>query len=163
MSFGSDLNTILVATDGSRSAKEAVDFAIELAAEHEAALLVVHVVGVLDFVNDDPEDAGYAVIHEPTARDHVVLEAVAARATERGVSARTSLRFGSAVDEIVAYADACDVDVIVVGTRGHGRVASALLGSVSLGVMRRSTRPVLIVRGGSGKTAGSATRATTEA
>jgi nucleotide-binding universal stress UspA family protein len=156
MSFGSDLNTILVATDGSPSAREASDFAVELAAEHGATLLFVHVVRTLDFVNDDPEDAGYAVLHEPTARDHLVLEEAAARAAELGVDATTSLRFGTTVEEIVAYADACNVDVIVVGTRGHGRVASALLGSVSLGVMRKSTRPVLIVRGGSAHARGEA-------
>ena len=162
MSFGSDLHTILVATDGSRPAAEAVDFAIELAAEHDSALIIVHVVRVLDFVNDDAEDEGYAVFHEPTPRDHLVLAEAQERAAERGVDATTSLRLGSTVDEIVAYAEACTVDLIVVGTRGHGRVASALLGSVSLGVMRKSTRPVLIVRGASTETAGSASRVTTE-
>ncbi len=160
MSFGSDLHTILVATDGSRSAAEAVDFAVELAAEREAALIFVHVVRTLDFVNDDIDEDGYAVPHEPTARDHLVLEEAAARAAERGVEATTSLRLGSAVEEIVAYAEACNVDLVVVGTRGHGRVASALLGSVSLGVLRHSTRPVLIVRGATTPAAATASHAT---
>jgi nucleotide-binding universal stress UspA family protein len=147
MSFGSDLHTILVATDGSQSAVDAVEFAVELAAERDATLLVVHVVRTLEYVNDDPEEEGYAVPHVPSARDQAVLDDAAARAAERGVVATTSLRLGSTVEEILAYAEACNVDVIVVGTRGHGRVASALLGSVSLGVLHKATRPVLIVRG----------------
>ena len=51
------------------------------------------------------------------------------------------------LDEIVAYhADSHDVDLIIVGSRGHGTIASALLGKVSRGVLGASKRPALIVR-----------------
>jgi len=54
---------------------------------------------------------------------------------------------GDTVDELVAYADTIDADLIVVGSRGHGAIASAVVGSVSRGVLHEARRPVLVVRG----------------
>ena len=163
MSFGDEVGTVLVATDGSPSAHDATNFGIALAGAHDAKLLFVHVVRTLDFFVDDIEEPGYAMPHEPTELDHAVLDEAVARATEHGVRATTSLRLGSAVDEIVSYADARNVDLIVVGTRGHGRVATALLGSVSLGVLHKATRPVLIVRGAHSMTSAASPQATSTA
>ena len=47
---------------------------------------------------------------------------------------------------IAAQADREDVPVIVVGSRGLGRVKAPLLGSTSQGLLRRTERPVLVVR-----------------
>jgi nucleotide-binding universal stress UspA family protein len=46
----------------------------------------------------------------------------------------------------VAHAESCGADLIVIGSRGHGPVASALLGSVALGVLHAAKQPVLVVR-----------------
>jgi nucleotide-binding universal stress UspA family protein len=142
------MNKILVATDGSDSATEAVEFGIELAAEHDAELILVHVVPALDIVPVSGFGMGGAFPHEPSLEDHALLERAAAVAEAYGIFPTTVLLAGDTVDEIVAYADSHNVDLIVIGSRGHGAITNALLGSVSRGVLAESKRPVMVVRGG---------------
>jgi nucleotide-binding universal stress UspA family protein len=145
---GGAVKRILVATDGSDSAAEAVEFGIELAAEHEAELIFGHVVPELDLIPATVFTYGGAFPHEPSLEDRALLEDAAALAEAHGVLSTTALLRGETVGEIVAYADSRDVDLIVVGSRGHGTIGTALLGSVSRGILRESMRPVLVVRGG---------------
>jgi nucleotide-binding universal stress UspA family protein len=140
------MKRILVATDGSASAAEAVRFGVELAVENEAELIFVHVVPTLDIVPVAVFGMGGAFPHELSLEDRALLEDAAAIAAEHDVVSTTALLRGDTVDEIVAYADSHDVDLIVVGTRGHGAIANTLLGSVSRGILRESKRPVLVVR-----------------
>ena len=146
---GAELRRILVATDGSGPAAQAVELGAELAAEHEAELTFVHVVPAVDLAPVLGFGLGGAFPHEPSAADRTLLDAAVAVAKAHGVSSTTALLAGDTVDEIVAYADAHDVDLTVVGSRGHGAIARAVLGSVSRGVLGESKRPVLVVRGAS--------------
>jgi len=141
------MKRILVATDGSLSAIDAVSFAVEFAHHHQAELIFVHVVPSVEFVPPVAlDDAGAALPHEPTAHDHALLREASAVAAENGVTATTVLLGGSTANEIVAHAKSCGADLIVIGSRGHGPVASALLGSVALGVLHAAKQPVLVVR-----------------
>jgi nucleotide-binding universal stress UspA family protein len=141
------MRRILVATDGSRSSTEAVAFAIELAAEQRTELIFVHVVPFMDIVPATGFGGmGGALPHDVSEHDRTLLDEAAASAAEHELVATTALLRGDPVGEIVAYAETHDVDLIVVGSRGHGTIASALLGSVSRGVLAEARRPVLIVR-----------------
>ena len=141
------MKKILVATDGSPSATEAVGFGVELASEHASELIFVHVVPTLDVIPVmGVGGIGAAVPHEVGEHDRAVLDDAAAVAADHDLVSTTAILRGDTVDEIVAYADSHDVDLIVVGSRGHGAIASSLLGSVSRGVLGETKRPVLIVR-----------------
>jgi nucleotide-binding universal stress UspA family protein len=142
------MNKILIATDGSESAHEAVEFGLDLAAEQGAKAFIVHVTPLVDVI--PYANFGYVgptLPHEFDEQDRKLLQEAAEPAAERGVDVETTLLKGRPADEIVAFADTIDADLIVVGSRGHGAITSALIGSVSRGVLHESRRPVLIVRG----------------
>jgi nucleotide-binding universal stress UspA family protein len=143
------MERIVVATDGSPSSAAAVAFGVDLAAEHHAELAFVHVVPSLDVVPSTGIGGfGCAYPHEPCAHDHEVLSDACAVAAEHGVTATAALLRGDTVHEVVAYADSHDADLIVVGSRGHGAIATALLGSVSRAILAETRRQVLVVRPG---------------
>lgn len=140
------MKRILVATDGSEAALEATRFAIDLAAEQEAELVIAHVVRDMDVIPATVVQIGGVFPHEADAHDLELLEDAAALAHEHGVTATTVLLRGDTVPELIGYADGRDVDLIVVGSRGRGAVAGVLLGSVSQALLHESRRPVLVVR-----------------
>jgi nucleotide-binding universal stress UspA family protein len=141
------MKEILIATDGSAASREAVQFGLELAEEHAAEVTFVHVVPVLDRSFADGIGVPAARPHQIDEVDRRPLEDALALAAERDVDAKAELLAGIPADEIVAYADLLDADLIVVGSRGRGAIATALLGSVSRGVLHEARRPVLVVRG----------------
>jgi nucleotide-binding universal stress UspA family protein len=141
------MNRILIAVDGSPASGEAVAFGVELATEQNAEVIFVHVAPGTDVFPAMGFPMVGAIPHTVNAGDRAPLEEAAAYAAEHGIAAKTSLLAGDTVDEIVAYADSLDADLIVVGSRGHGAIATALLGSVSRGILGESKRPVLVVRG----------------
>ncbi len=141
------IKKIVIATDGSTSAEQAVEFGLELAAEQEAEPIFVHVVPAVDVLPAGGFGVTTARIHDVTEDDRAPLDEASRLAIEHGAHARTELLRGDTVDEIVAFADAIDADLIVMGSRGHGAIVNALLGSVSHGVLHEARRPVLIVRG----------------
>ena len=142
------MKTIVIATDGSPSALEAVEYGLELASDQAAEPIFVHVAPATEVlpVTGFGMGATASVPHELDAHDREALDAAVEIAEMRGLEAKAKLLTGNAADAIVAYADSVDADLIVVGSRGHGVIAGALLGSVSREVLREARRPVLVVR-----------------
>jgi nucleotide-binding universal stress UspA family protein len=141
------MKTILIATDGSDAARSAVEFGLELAAEQHLRPVFVHVAPAIDLLGSSGFGVTAAQPHELTGSDWSALEEARGLAETRGLETEIKMLRGETVDEIVAYADTIDVELIVVGSRGHGSFASAVLGSVSRGVLHEARRPVLVVRG----------------
>ena len=82
---------------------------------------------------------------EVVQRAEQTADATVQRLAAAGVQATKEVRSGRALDQILAYGDEHDVDLVVVGATSRGRLASAILGSVPLSLVQRSKRPVLVV------------------
>lgn len=139
------MQQIVIATDGSPSAQEAVEVGLELAKEQGADVTFVHVT-VPDAYMGGRLGARPIPHSEEIDESEKALKAAADAAEEAGVSYALERISGVTVDTIVGVADSKDADLIVVGSRGHGAVTAALLGSVSRGVLQRAKRPVLVVK-----------------
>src|SRR4051794_9435460 len=137
---------ILVAVDGSRHAAEALRTAAQLAQEEHARLTVLTAV---------PPASSLAQL----SAAGVALTEVAALMGEAGaairkqvdalpedISVQSVVVAGHPAQAILARLREGHHDLLVMGTRGLGRVGGALLGSVSQAVLHKAQVPVLVVR-----------------
>jgi nucleotide-binding universal stress UspA family protein len=144
------LGRVLVAVDESPASLAAVRWATRLAKNLGSKLALVHVVGYpLEFA---PE---LALSHDPLLEQikedgHKAL-AAAADLVDNEVPAIMVMREGTPATEILAVADLWHADLIVMGTRGRGRLANFLLGSTTELVIRRAGCPVICITAQAGK------------
>lgn len=139
------IKRILFATDFSRWAKRAEDYACSLAASWKASLTVLSVAEFPPGLNPDyPVNQQYlADLLKQTSSQLTDLKG---RAERRGIAVTTRVATGIPSEETIAAAGAEDADLLVVGTRGKTGLAHVLLGSTAERVIRGAPCPVLTVR-----------------
>jgi nucleotide-binding universal stress UspA family protein len=138
------MERIVVATDGSPGADAAVTQGVEIARLTGAAVTFVYVRHGIPPVLGTPFYQRKLSAQLRTAR--AALESAVAEADRQDVDAEAEITEGSAVDEILRAAVYQEADLIVVGSRGLGAVAGALLGSVSKALVELAPMPVLVAR-----------------
>jgi nucleotide-binding universal stress UspA family protein len=134
---------VLLATDGSREAQLAATTAADLANGTNSELHVVHVGELRPTFLAQTESEPAELQREARRR----LDEQVRRVQEAGGTVKEShLKLGRADEEIVELADSLGVGLIVMGSRGRGRLRRSLMGSVSDSVVRHAHCPVTIVR-----------------
>jgi len=140
-----NIERILLATDCSPQAGGAELYACTLAELWGATMTVMNVLEFAPGMNPEyPVNRVYlAEMMKQAAR---ALAELKVRTEGRGISVRTRIATGIPSQEVLAAAEAEDVDVIVVGTLGKTGLKHVLLGSTAERVIRSSPCPVLAVR-----------------
>ncbi|QYJ15454.1 Universal stress protein [Rubrobacter xylanophilus DSM 9941] len=139
---------ILLATDGSREAERAAGMARELSGALDAELHVLYVESVPEAYIHQWEMAGPEFIDEifeSTGRE--ARKKAEEEAAKIGAVAGVHAAVGRADAEIVRLAEELGAEMVVLGSRGLGAVRRALMGSVSVSVVRHAHTSALVVRG----------------
>jgi nucleotide-binding universal stress UspA family protein len=136
------VRTIVVAHDGSEVAGQAFTWATELAQQTGARLVVVRAWSPLDDIGRRPGPADFEHLHEAALAE---LCEWAEPATDAGVQVEPVIVEDLPVPGIVRAARDAGADLIVCGTRGHGRVRGLVVGSVARELPAKSHLPVTIV------------------
>lgn len=140
---------ILVPTDFSKNADQALQFAAMLALKFESEIILLHVVSLFQ---DDPNNPAYQFPDVDS-----ILESVEASARESlkaldiehaGIPiAKKMIRGISPAESIITYASEENVDLIIMGTHGRTGLSHFLLGSVAERVIRHMPCPVITIKG----------------
>jgi len=134
--------TVVIATDGSDSAKRGVRTALDLADRFDATVHALYIVDAGE-IRGTPEAVQEEVREAMRTAGNEALSFVR---DECGHDLETAVREGKPATQIVEYAEEVDADVIALGTRGRHGEHAFLLGSVAESVVRRAPVPVLTVR-----------------
>lgn len=136
---------ILVPMDGSKHALKALDFAISMANMYDEKLLLLNVQR-LDHVSATGDvDSVFENERKAKERQGLMCLEVAGEQIEGKAAYEKKVRFGVPSIEIANEAKEVNARCIVMGSRGNGPIVSAILGSVSYGVLHLAPCPVTIV------------------
>ena len=142
-----NIKSILAAVDFSDVTDAVVNAAETLALTFAAPVTFVHVEA------PDPAFVGYDPgpqhvrdnVAKTVIEDHQRIGEVRDRLKADGVDCHGIIVQGPTIEKILDEADRVNADVIVIGSHGHGMLYDLVLGSVSEGVTRKASCPVLVV------------------
>ena len=137
---------VLVPTDGSETADDALEMGVDIATLHDAGLHVLSVVDVTSLGVDVYSEVQVDTLEDQAAT--VIEEATAYARNQSVASVEGVIEHGSAVHRAIrSYVDEHDVDLVVMGTHGRSGLDRYLLGSVAEKIVRTAAVPVLTVPG----------------
>lgn len=146
------MKNFIVGVDFSVHSDEVLKRAFELVGAHHGEF-VLHLVHVLEPIpafstyGFSPDELPMAGMYQSQARTSAQarLANLAQDYIAQGYEIKTALLDGNAVDGLLDYAGAQQADMLIIGTHGHGFLASFILGSVAEGVVRKALIPTLVI------------------
>ncbi|MFT5656928.1 MAG: nucleotide-binding universal stress UspA family protein [Gammaproteobacteria bacterium] len=146
------IKKILVAADASAAANRAVVLAAHLASKHDAELLILHVIRDMQLpaiLKKAPELEQFNHKREDILRqvaETILTEATELARKEGAEKVQTAIGSGDPASSVVGFAKRRNIDTIVVGTRGLGKMKGLLMGGVSRKILDNAEANCIIVR-----------------
>jgi nucleotide-binding universal stress UspA family protein len=141
------LKQILIATDGSESAKKAASFGVKIAGLSGAKVYAVYVIDITPYYSIPLDQVWPKDVYEQFEKmGYEITVDVEKTTTAAGLEAESIVLKGDPAERIVNFAEERNVDLIVVGSHGIGGFERLVIGSVSEKVVRHAKIPVLVVR-----------------
>jgi nucleotide-binding universal stress UspA family protein len=146
------LKRLLVPTDFSEPSKIALHYAKAFAETFQASLHLLHVIEERALAYKELAASSLAPFNLSTLLEEIEqnvrdqLNRMLPENERAKYQAQLVTLTGSPFLEIVRYAKAQDIDLIIIGTHGRGPIAHVLMGSVAERVVRKAPCPVLTVR-----------------
>ena len=140
------LKLILCPIDFSVSSNAALGYASALAAETGATLFIVHVAEDTQAYLAGYGSFAFADNVSDSLEREMRKQLDDTKPTREGVRVQRRYLSGTAVTQIVEFADRENVDLIVMGTHGRTGLSRILMGSIAEGVLRKASCPVLTVK-----------------
>lgn len=146
------IKKILVATDASPASNRAVAEAAYMASVHEADLLILHVIRDMQLpaqMKTVPELEAFVNAREDILRkvaEDILKEAADYAKSNGAKKVQVAIGSGDPATSVIGFAKRRDIDTIVVGTRGLGKVKGLFMGSVSRKIVNNAEANCLIVR-----------------
>ncbi|KER06489.1 Universal stress protein YxiE [Marine Group I thaumarchaeote SCGC AAA799-E16] len=137
------IKKILVGLDGSKNSIRALSNAIQLAKQTHSSIIGLFVVQAF------PTDMGLMITlrGERKGKNYKHYVRIAkSMCTKKGVTFLDVIEYGEEGRKIVSFANKNKIDVIVIGSRGMGKLREVFLGSTSNYVVHSSKIPVLIIK-----------------
>ena len=141
------IKKILAPTDLSELSRSALRYALELATEQNAVVIVYHVISEDSdwFAGDDRLNPAIALLPEQRERLHGFMKEHFADLMDK-VEVKETVEAGVPYNRIVEKAQSENADLIVMSTHGRTGLQQVLLGSVTAEVVARAGCPVLSLR-----------------
>ncbi len=144
------MKTIVVAVDFSNATLGVLDMACQLAKSFGAQLQLFHV------VEPEPSYTAYGFTPDEFPALHAYQDEARRRAASQLDELLVQVKIelpdatahsteGSPLHALLDYVKESRADMVVLGSHGHGVIASLLLGSVAEGMVRKAVIPTLIV------------------
>ena len=135
---------ILVPLDGSEHSICALEKAVQIAKKFDGKITLIHVYSVSYFVITPTQIYRYVQAIRKNGAN--ILADGKKRDKAEGIQVETLMREGHSVEEILKMVREGDFNLVVIGARGISRIKEILMGSVSDGVTKHASCPVLVVK-----------------